>query len=384
MSSSLTPSDVLPSPMFTRENYHVWSVFMSPERDERVKIEAEDADSSRIKKTKALLLILRSVAESIVPKILTCTSPKQAWEKLRDEYAGTEKTKSQILNNLIRDFETLRMKKDETIRQYADRASSIVSKIKLYGDDSYSDKNIIRKISNTLPNKYEVTLSSIENSGRNTSDLTLVEFVSSLHALEQRLKNREEDGIEAAMVARNRDSSKGKQWQKGKGKKPTDKQQEKKPFPPCPHCKKATHGEKFCWWRPDAVCKICKEKGHVDKVCKKKKQYKGESSQAQVVEEEDNRDENQQQIFVATCFTSSCIDSSTWLIDSGCSNHMVADDGMFKSIDRTFYSKVKIGDGKFLEAVGKGEVFIQTPKGTKIIPDVLLVPEISHNLLSVG
>ena len=75
MSSSSTSSDVLPPPIFTGENYHVWSVFMrhhltvldlwdqvSPDRDGRVKIEAEEGDSSRVKKTKALLLVLRSVA----------------------------------------------------------------------------------------------------------------------------------------------------------------------------------------------------------------------------------------------------------------------------------------------------------------------------------
>ena len=56
----------------------------------------------------------------------------------------------------------------------------------------------------------------------------------------------------------------------------------------------------------------------------------------------------------------------------------------FKTIDKGYFSKVKIGDGRWLEVHGKGAVVIQTPSGTKLISDVLFVPEINRNLLSVG
>ena len=63
---------------------------------------------------------------------------------------------------------------------------------------------------------------------------------------------------------------------------------------------------------------------------------------------------------------------------------MTHNEKMFKYLDRTFVSKVKIGNGDFVAVHGKGEVAVDTPSGIKLISDVLYVPEISENLLSVG
>lgn len=43
-----------------------------------------------------------------------------------------------------------------------------------------------------------------------------------------------------------------------------------------------------------------------------------------------------------------------------------------------------IGNDKLLEAKGKGEVVISSLLGTKVISDVLLVPAIDKNLLSIS
>ncbi|XP_021279444.1 uncharacterized protein LOC110413046 [Herrania umbratica] len=46
--------------------------------------------------------------------------------------------------------------------------------------------------------------------------------------------------------------------------------------------------------------------------------------------------------------------------------------------------RVKIGNGMYLNAVGRGTVGRQTPSGQRYVDDVLLVPDIAQNLLSVG
>nr|GLL16848.1 Retrovirus-related Pol polyprotein from transposon TNT 1-94 [Ipomoea trifida] len=63
---------------------------------------------------------------------------------------------------------------------------------------------------------------------------------------------------------------------------------------------------------------------------------------------------------------------------------MSFDESLFKEIDKTVISKVKIGNGRYIEVKGKGTVAIEGPSGIKLIPDVMLVPKISQNLLSVG
>ena len=46
--------------------------------------------------------------------------------------------------------------------------------------------------------------------------------------------------------------------------------------------------------------------------------------------------------------------------------------------------KVRIGNGEYIAIKGKGTIAIASCSGTKFITDVLYVPNIDQNLLSVG
>ncbi|KAG8492422.1 hypothetical protein CXB51_009695 [Gossypium anomalum] len=63
---------------------------------------------------------------------------------------------------------------------------------------------------------------------------------------------------------------------------------------------------------------------------------------------------------------------------------MSPDETIFKTLDRSCKTRVKIGNGQLIKAEGKGDVQICTATGGKIIKDVLLVPEIDRNLLSIS
>jgi capsule polysaccharide modification protein KpsS len=89
------------------------------------------------------------------------------------------------------------------------------------------------------------------------------------------------------------------------------------------------------------------------------------------------------QLFVATCFTTRNNSCYSWLIDNGCTNYMTDDHKLFKELDKTVVSKVKIGNGDFISVKGKGMVAIESLSGMKNISDVLFVPDIDQNLLSV-
>jgi len=72
------------------------------------------------------------------------------------------------------------------------------------------------------------------------------------------------------------------------------------------------------------------------------------------------------------------------MVDSGCTNHMTNDQKLFKELDKTIISKVKIGNGDFISVKGKGTIAIESLKGLKHISDVLYVSDIDQNLLSVA
>ena len=45
---------------------------------------------------------------------------------------------------------------------------------------------------------------------------------------------------------------------------------------------------------------------------------------------------------------------------------------------------LKIGNGGYVDVKGRGTVVVKTNSGMKLISDLLFVPDISQNLLSVG
>ena len=99
-------------------------------------------------------------------------------------------------------------------------------------------------------------------------------------------------------------------------------------------------------------------------ICKNKNQV--EEADAQVADQEE-----EDQLFVATCF-SSRESSESWLVDSGCTNHMTHDKEIFKELRTTEIKRVRIGNGEHLAVKGKGIVAITSYKGTKTFTNVFL------------
>jgi hypothetical protein len=201
---------------------------------------------------------------------------------------------------------------------------------------------------------------------KDLSSISLVELVNALQAQEQRRMMREEASMEGALYVKGQNSG-------GGNKKPEcSNNQNNENFPPCPHCKKTNHHQGRCWWRPDVKCRKCGNMGHIEKICRSK------SEEAKIFTEQ-----QEEELFVATCFATSNSSSDSWLIDNGCTNHGTNDHKLFKELDKTIVSKVKIGNGDFISVKGKGIVAIESLDGLKYISDVLYVPDIYQNLLSV-
>ncbi|XP_012442165.1 uncharacterized protein LOC105767199 [Gossypium raimondii] len=250
---SFTPP---PPPVFTRENYHIWIVKMKTylQAHDLWSVIENDAEppplranptiahmrqhaEERAKKHKAMACLQNGVSDVIFTRIMACDSPKQAWEKLKEEFMGTDKTRQQQVMNLRRDFENLRMRESETIKQYSDRIMAIVNSIRLLGVD-FTESRVVEKVITTLSEKFESKISSLEDS-RDLSAISLSELINSLYALKQRRANRQEENPEAAFQAK---ASEGSSVS-AKGKKPWHNRRAKK-------CKEFGHVEKVCKGKP--------------------------------------------------------------------------------------------------------------------------------------
>jgi len=89
----------------------------------------------------------------------------------------------QVLN-LRREFEMLRMKENETIKEYFDRHLMLVNKIRLLQED-LPDKREVEKVMVSLPERFEAKISSLEDS-RDLSQIIITELMNALQTQEQR------------------------------------------------------------------------------------------------------------------------------------------------------------------------------------------------------
>ncbi|CAJ2639257.1 unnamed protein product [Trifolium pratense] len=351
-------------PIFDGEDYDLWAVRMEAFLDALDLSETveDDYDVSSLpkdptveqmkthkerktKRAKAKTCLFASVSQIVFIKIMTLKTPKEIWDYLKEEYKGDERIRSMQVMNLLREFELQRMKEDETIKTYADKLLGIANKVRLLGTQ-FSDSRIVEKLLVTVPERYEASIAALENT-KDLSKITLPEVLHALQAQEQRRLMREERTIDGICLAK----CFGKKYQ----------------HKPCPHCKKDNHPPKNCWWRPDAKCG---KLGHMMKVCTSQQQQ-GDVN-------------NQQELLLAISGFTTNKPSKEWLIDSGCTNHMTYDRDLFKELNKTSISKVRIGNGEQIAVEGIGTISIKTHAGMKQISNVLYVPKINQNLLSVA
>ncbi|KAA3475047.1 pleiotropic drug resistance protein 3-like [Gossypium australe] len=250
------------------------------------------------------------------------------------------------------------MKEPEIVNQYLDRIMAVVNQIRLLGDQ-FADSRVVEKVIATLLERYELKISSLKDL-RDLSTILLSKLTNALGTLKELFRQK---------------AKKAQAFQTRQEKRKSKKEiVERKKYPPCSHCKKLGHPKRF---------------GHEEKVCKNK----GQAHQ-QDVQEKKTETNQEELMFAAFCevkLATSCEDQfaapcepsnkdrNNCLVDNGCTSHMTADANIFKSIDKSFNSKVKVGNDH-----RKGDVLIKTPSGTKLVTDVLLVPNIDQNLLSVG
>ncbi|XP_071917228.1 uncharacterized protein [Coffea arabica] len=386
-------------PNFTGENYQIWAVKMKsyldandlwdvietdpvPELSEVPTIAEMRAHRDAVKRrSKAMTCIHSAVSDAVFTKIMTCETAKEAWDTLKVAFQDNDRTRQMQVLNLRREFELLRMKDTENIKEYSDKLLDVVNKIRLIGEQ-LPDSRVIEKVLVSLLERFEAKISSLEDS-RDLSQITLPELINALQAQEQRRAIRKEETVEGAFQVKDKiqnqqgGKEKKQQWNKKSKKEGESSRNEGRrgKFPQCPHCKKTSHLQQYCWWRPDVQCRSCNQKGHVEKVCKNNRK----DQHAQVADQQED-----EQLFVATCFASK-ISSEAWLIDSGCTHHMAYDESIFKELDKSYISKVKIGNGDCIDSRRTREKSRPETSGAiqKAIPFGVLIPRFGFTWTTV-
>ncbi|CAN6679013.1 unnamed protein product [Malus baccata var. baccata] len=210
-------------------------------------------------------------------------------------------------------------------------------------------------------------------------DKRWIYVVATLKGYEQRIERHSEDRNEKAFASlriaprktnfnANQNFKPTKNW-KSKGKKWDNKhvhQQGKFVTSSdgaknsCKYCDKLHFGE--CWFKGKPRCHNCDKPEHFVKDCRSKKAVQ----QANYVGQVDNNP-----TMFYTCMTADVNKhEDTWYIDNGCSNHMTGREDLLVNIDK--------------RVTAKGDLMVETKQGKRYIRDIMFVPGLKENLLSVG
>ncbi|KAH1130725.1 hypothetical protein J1N35_002103 [Gossypium stocksii] len=191
-SASFTPP---PPPVFNGENCHIWLVKMN------TYLQAYDLWE----------VVNVNVEPPPLKANLTIAQIKQHNDdhakkfKLKEKFQGTGKIRHQQIINLWRDFENLRMKEFGIVKQYFDKIMVVVNNIRLLRDQ-FPDIRVVETVITRLFKKYESKISFLEYS-RDLLEISLSELINALYAQKQRRATRQEEYVEGAFQARNRECS---------------------------------------------------------------------------------------------------------------------------------------------------------------------------------
>ncbi|KAK2449300.1 gag-protease polyprotein [Trifolium repens] len=147
-------------------------------------------DTLALGNNKALNALFNGVDKNMFRLIKQCTIAKDAWEILKTTHEGTSKVKSSRLQLLHSKFENLRMKEEETIYDFHMSILDLANSFDSLGE-RLSDEKLVRKILRSLPKRFDMKVTAIEEA-QNIASMKVEEVVGSLQTFEMNFSEKVE------------------------------------------------------------------------------------------------------------------------------------------------------------------------------------------------
>ncbi|KAK2976681.1 hypothetical protein RJ640_004282 [Escallonia rubra] len=302
-------------PIFKGESYEFWSIKMKT------------------------LFKSQELWDLVENGIAIAETSKDAWRILQKEFQGSAKVITVKLQSIMRDFEPLSMKSNESVQDFLSRVSGIVSQMKSYGE------KWVAKVLRSLTTKFDHVVAAIEES-KDLSVFSFNELMGSLQAHEARMNRSAEKSEEKTFQAKGEsykqnDESTGRGYGRGGS-----------------HGRGRGHGRGRAngfFNNRRIECYRYHRFGHIATNCDSKEKIASYAEEEEIIADEESK------LFMA-CFDSTATNKSgAWFLDSGYSNHICGVESVFKDIDESKKKLVRLCENKPVQ-----------------------VEEKAHNLLSVG
>ena len=300
---------------------------------------------------RALATVVLSVDTSLLYLVGNPEDPVVVWRKLADQF---EKKTWATRLDLRRKLHSLRLKDGDSAQDHIKVMTELFDALSVAGETVSEEDRVVYLLA-SLPESYSVLVTALEAN----EDVPKLEVVTEriLHQ-ERKSKDRSEasSSTESAMTSRNT--------------------VRRKPIR-CHHCGELGHIKKYC-----RNLKAEKEG---------KKERKTKSQKAATTTTQANTDSESSGLIASHALSaSSSNEQRAWIIDSGATCHMCQDSKSFTTLNQLQDPiDVALGDGRALTAVGRGKLVLDMvlsngESKSCTLHDVLYVPKLSYNLLSVA
>ncbi|KAE8669591.1 hypothetical protein F3Y22_tig00112230pilonHSYRG00138 [Hibiscus syriacus] len=297
------------------------------------------------------------LADEVMYHVMHLSSPDEIWRKLESQFMSKSLTTKLYLKQRLYG---LKMQDDHDLAQHVNVFNQIVSDLARL-DVKIEDEDRAMILLCSLPSSYEHMVTTLTY-GKET--INVEEITAALLAHNQRKQNAGESSqADSLYVKGNRDRGR-KPEKAGSGKRNSrSKSRDKKTI----HCYK------------------CKEAGHMKRDCPKLKKQTDEkrdgSSKSVNVVEDDNSDCSEGDMLSIS--TTQLTDA--WILDSGCSYHIMPNREWFSTYRPVNSGSVYLGDDRCCNIVGIGDVRIKMHDGSvRMLSGVRHIPDLKKNLISLG
>ena len=320
----------------------------------------------RLRSDKVYSLIALSVEKNLQVHISTTTDPKTAWETLKNQFECISIAQVVRLN---RRFYAATMDEGTDILEHLTYMTTLAEQLREMKEE-ISDKKFVTVVLGSLPPSYDNFISSLNT--HKIEDLKWENVKAAL--IEEHLKRTEKDEKQTKFSRQNEAlfSTKGNGLLKSKD----------------PQFNSKNHGSNYrrnAQERASNVrCFKCGKLGHIVRNCPLNKNSSSHQSNSFAQE----RNETPKVEDVALTTSSHPKGSKLWFIDSGATKHMTYEKDLIKDyIEYSQPTEIFLGDDTAIMALGEGKVTLEFYDGSTVLTmglyNVLYVPEISKNLLSV-
>ena len=307
----------------------------------------------RSRRDKALATIVLSVDIALLYLIGNSEHPAAVWKKLADQF---EKKTWATRLDLRRKLHSMRLKEGNSAQEHIKNMTELFDALTVAGE-TVSDEDRVVYVLASLPDSYNVLVTALEAN----AEVPKIEVVTEriLHQ-ERKTKEKETDSTNENAMPSHTVS--------------------RRPKPKCFNCGKLGHIQRYCRAKRE-------DQNWIKEDQKERKDF---HKQKVTVSVDNDSDTNGDDCGLANSADCALPVIDEWIIDSGATTHMCSNKKAFTTLYQLESPiKVTVGDGRALTAIGRGDVVLnmECPSSESescTLHDVLYVPELSYNLVSVA